>query len=226
MPLTIPAPEVHGDAKYTWTATAEQKPEGEGLVTIYRYEIIHEDGTKTKRIVTDRDGVVSTEESKERAKAVPSVRVPIAAPRDLPENAAYDARRVVFTDEKDRVTTTVNYTVYIRNHGKYTQSEVHHFNGETTVTKGDLQPLDPKDEDTMFNDEPDEETTVNKKVPTKVVDKENTTLSQNKSDAFSEPSCVYKFDIGKQQDAPPPQSSSRHLRARGNVAARYLQNLK
>mmetsp|Transcript_34352 Transcript_34352/g.110329 ORF Transcript_34352/g.110329 Transcript_34352/m.110329 type:complete len:142 (+) Transcript_34352:58-483(+) len=116
MPLEIPPPEVHGDAKYTWKATAEQLPwkEGEAKVVLYRYEIFHEDGTKTVRTVTETDGVKETTEERKEVggKAAVPQKKPIDPPKDLPEKATFDARRVVFTDEDERVTTTINYTVY------------------------------------------------------------------------------------------------------------------
>mmetsp|Transcript_34347 Transcript_34347/g.110312 ORF Transcript_34347/g.110312 Transcript_34347/m.110312 type:complete len:119 (+) Transcript_34347:58-414(+) len=91
MPLEIPPPEVHGDAKYTWKATAEQLPwkEGEAKVVLYRYEIFHEDGTKTVRTVTETDGVKETTEERKEVggKAAVPQKKPIDPPKDLPEKA-------------------------------------------------------------------------------------------------------------------------------------------
>ena len=213
MVLEIPPPEVHGSSQFTWKATAEQKPwrEGEPKVTIYNYEIFHDDGTKTLRTVTDTDGVKTIEEKKEAGAPVEKAK-PIGPPQDLPSGATFDAKRVIFTDEKNQVTTTINYTIYLAT-AKYSQTEVHRPDG-TEVTKGDLVPLDAS--------------------PPKVTPPKED-IQQKKTfepDASSEPTLPppetsprATWPPPQQQQKSEPATERRKIRSRGNVADRYLKNL-
>jgi len=241
MPLEIPPPENNfGDSLFTWKATAEQNTRAGKTETIYKYEIHHEDGRKTLRTVTiDDAGEKHVEEKTEQGeKPDPTAadRKPIDPPQELPERATYDARRVVFTDEDDAVTTTVNYTIYT-DKGKYAQKETRLASGELTVEKGPLEPLTEADIKTVkpaaakaaVVEKPPLAEKTNAKTPPKpdvVGSYVPYSKQQFPTTSSEQPDAAPARSFKPPARAEPAPDTRPRVRARGSVADRYLKNLK
>ncbi|KAJ8607853.1 hypothetical protein CTAYLR_008802 [Chrysophaeum taylorii] len=228
MPLEIPPPDetTLGDMKFTWKATAEQRTIEEGnVVTIYKYEISHEDGTVTFRTVTDTNGEKSTEERRERRGAAPEpAKKPIEPPRGMPEHGTFDAKRVVFTDEENVVTTTINYTVYTED-GKWWQKEVHKDGQPIDVTKGPIEPLSEEDIKALTESPATEPAT--EPAPPQPDQAPMTIVIPPPRPAVKNPPGDEPVIETRAPEEPPPRRTSNYgIRSRGSVAERYLKNLK
>lgn len=222
--------------KYTWKATAEQKANENGdVVTVYKYEITHEDSTVTHRTVTEANGERKMEEYKIAAPAQPPAqleRKPIQPPQDMPEYGTFDARRVIFKDEDGVETTTINYTVYTED-GKWWQKEIHKEGYEVEVTRGPVEELTDEDRATVFAPSTSED-----QEPQAVLPKPSASAVNEKTDAKAHIKRIDASSSKPVKDAyllacqkndrsnEPAANVSRSIKARGSVADRYLKNLK
>lgn len=243
MGLEIPPPDetTLGDMKYTWKATAEQKQVENGdVVTTYKYEIRHEDGTVTHRTVTDTNGTKSTEEFKTQASGTEATpeRKPIEPPQGMPEHGTFEARRVIFTDEDGVVTTTINYTVYTEE-GKWSQKEVHKDGCDVEVTKGKIEPLTEEDIQNVIasaetDGQPQQQMPTINVPPPRAPKQSALSEATNakpppKPDASASKPVEDPYLAARREprrDDEPPVSIRPSIRARGSVADRYLKNLK
>lgn len=222
--------------KFTWKATAEQKANENGdPVTVYKYEITHEDGTVIHRSVTVVNGEKKIEEHKTAAPAQPPTQVerkPIQPPQNMPEHGTFDARRVIFTDEDGAVTTTINYNVYTED-GKWWQKEIHKEGCEVEVTRGPVEALTDEDRANFFappTSENQQPPVVVPKPPSSALnEKTNAKAHIKRIDASSTRQVKDDYLIACQKtdrSNEPAINVSRSIKARGSVADRYLKNLK
>ena len=102
------------------------------------YEIKHADGSTTVQTVTERGGEKTVTEEKTPAPAnyvPPEPTTPIAAPRELPSDAGWNAKRTVEFVKGVKTSTTTYAINDPSGVGAYTQIEVKSGDGDVLVTK-------------------------------------------------------------------------------------------
>mmetsp|Transcript_21740 Transcript_21740/g.70023 ORF Transcript_21740/g.70023 Transcript_21740/m.70023 type:complete len:467 (-) Transcript_21740:1400-2800(-) len=150
----IPEPLKLGELD-RWKATATQRVNtvtGEQALII-NYVISHADGRATLRTVTKEGGETTTEDVQVDRAPDEQKREPIGAPRDLPEDARWTAKRQILTDEKGIVTTKIVYRVTKKDGKAYTQTEERTGNGPVSVAKGRDDDDQEEDDDINADDE-------------------------------------------------------------------------
>ena len=131
--IDIPKP-VGVTSSDSWSAKAKRDNDATTIV----YEIKHADGSTTVQTVTERGGEKTVTEEKTPAPAnyvPPEPTTPIAAPRELPSGAGWNAKRTVEFVKGVKTSTTTYAINDPSGVGAYTQIEVKSGDGDVLVTK-------------------------------------------------------------------------------------------